>query len=516
MTYTWVAALGAIIVAATPATSQSRPQPAATGQTMTSDVGVVAFANSGKPSAQHAFQRGIALLHNFEYERAAEQFRSAQATDPGFAMAYWGEAMTHNHPIWMEQDRPAAQAVLARLGTTPAARLAKARTQREKDYLTAVEILYGDGSKFDRDQRYADAMARIHAAYPRDVDATAFTALSILGTAHAGRDFATYMRAAAMLEEVFPDNRTHPGVLHYLIHSYDDPVHAPLGLRAARRYGAVAPDAGHALHMTSHIFLALGLWDDVIAANRQAIKVVDGQRAAAGRPSVGCGHYPNWLVYAYLQKGMAEEALADTAKCQGEVMAEKAAAPAASADPDNNALSAWLFERAMIVADGGKLLPTVGLPMAGISGWSQLLDGYARVLAAYYAGDKDGVKAASSDLDRIAPSLLAEADKSDDPQPSQRAMVEAMRLQGQALVKLGAGDNAGALADLDRAAAAEENAPIEFGPPMVAKPSRELQGDVLASLGRNAEAATAYRSALARAPGRRLSAQALARAIGAH
>ena len=171
-------------------------------------------------------------------------------------MAFWGEAMTYTHPVWIQQDLAAARAVLARLGATPEARLAKAKTERERDYLRAVEILYGDGTKEERDFRYADAMAALHQRYPDDVDATAFYALSLLGTAHEGRDFAIYMRSAALLEEVFPTHQHHPGVLHYLIHSYDDPVHAPLGMRAARLYGSVAPNAGHALHMTSHIFVA--------------------------------------------------------------------------------------------------------------------------------------------------------------------------------------------------------------------------------------------------------------------
>src|SRR4029079_3062127 len=127
-------------------------------------------------------------------------------------------------------------------------------------------------------------------------------ALSLLGTAHHGRDFAIYMRAAAVLEEYFPEHPHHPGVLHYLIHCYDDSVHAPLGVRAARLYGAVAPDAGHALHMTSHIFVALGQWDDVIAANARAMAVVNAQRKAAGRGELRCGHYPSWLVYGDLQQ----------------------------------------------------------------------------------------------------------------------------------------------------------------------------------------------------------------------
>src|SRR5215212_5236964 len=273
-----------------------------------SDVGEVAFANTGAEAAQPAFRRGLALLHNFEYESAAESFREAQKADPDFVMAYWGEAMTQTHPIWYQQDLEKAREILKRLGDTAEARARRAKSDRERDYLRTLEVLYGEGSKDDRDNRYAEAMAELHRKYADDVDATAFYALALLGTSHAGRDVPTYMRAAALLEEVFPGHRNHPGVLHYLIHAYDDPTHAPLGIRAARLYGAVAPSAGHALHMTSHIFIALGMWDDVIDANRRAIAVVNKQRAARGRSPQDCGHYPTWLHYALLQKGQLDVA----------------------------------------------------------------------------------------------------------------------------------------------------------------------------------------------------------------
>jgi hypothetical protein len=140
------------------------------------DFGEVRFANSGAAAAQPEFIRGLAQLHNFEYEDAAQHFQAAQKIDPDFAMAYWGEAMTQNHAIWHEQDLAAARAVLSRLGATPQARQAKAPSEREKDYLGCIEILYGDGSKGERDQKYMSAMARLHQKYPDDVDATAFYA----------------------------------------------------------------------------------------------------------------------------------------------------------------------------------------------------------------------------------------------------------------------------------------------------------------------------------------------------
>jgi hypothetical protein len=191
----------------TPAATQ--PAPAA------APLGEVAFANSGNPAAQAPFLRGLALLHNFEYGRAAAAFRQAETADPGFVMAWWGEAMTFNHPVWMEQDQEAGEAVLAHLGATREQRLAKAKTARERLYLDAVEALYGPGSKEGRDRLYSERMGALFAAYPDDVDARAFYALSLLGLAHQGRDNRLYMRAAALLEEVFPTHQRHPGVVHY-------------------------------------------------------------------------------------------------------------------------------------------------------------------------------------------------------------------------------------------------------------------------------------------------------------
>ena len=280
-----------LISASVSAAQSGSPQP----------VGEVSFENSGAAAAQAEFLRGLAQLHNFEYDDAALHFREAQKIDPGFAVAYWGEAMTKNHGVWHEQDQRAALEILSRLGATPAARQAKAPTEREKLYLGAVETLYGDGSKEQRDQKYMGDMARLHQRYPADVDAAAFYALAILSSAEQGRDFAIYMRAAAVLEEVFPLHPRHPGVVHYLIHCYDDPIHAPLGLRPARIYAQIAPDAGHAQHMTSHIFLALGMWDEVVRANETATGVVSHHRELAGKPPGLCGHYNEWLLYGYLQ-----------------------------------------------------------------------------------------------------------------------------------------------------------------------------------------------------------------------
>jgi tetratricopeptide (TPR) repeat protein len=473
--------------------------PAGVEAQATAPAGTISFENSGAPAAQAPFLRGLSLLHNFEYPRAAAAFREAQAADPGFALAYWGEAMTHNHTVWMAQDAGAARAILARLAPTRAERLARARTPRERAWLEAVEILYGEGSKEDRDRAYSAHMARLAADHPADVDAQAFYALSLLGLAHDGRDVRLYMRAAALLEPLYPDNRSHPGVLHYLIHSYDDPTHAPLGLRAARLYGDVAPDAPHARHMTSHIFLALGMWDEVIEANRIADAEVDRLRTAAGRPAASCGHYMEWLVYALHQRGRHDEAATATRACLDEVR-RAASSPPPGGAPHPGPSWAGMAVRGII--ETGEALSAETWREAGPD--SLFTAAYADLLTA--GGDAGRVRSARASLVELDRS----AGRDEPPYQGRRRSV--VLAQAEALDLLRSGETESGLAALRRAAEAERAMPAEFGPPLVEKPSFELLGDELLRLGRRDEAAAAYRAALELAPGRRLSELGLAAA----
>lgn len=465
------------------------------------DVGFVSFANSGAPEAQEPFLRGLALLHNFEYSDAADAFREAQDLDADFAMAYWGEAMTHTHPIWFQQDREKARAVLARLGATAEERLAKAKTERERDYLRTLDVLYGEGDKNTRDFLYADAMKALHERYPDDVDATAFYAVALLGTAHEGRDFATYMRAAAVLEEVFPKNMRHPGVLHYLIHSYDDPLHAPLGMRAARIYGSVAPNAGHALHMTSHIFVAMGMWDEVIDANRRAIDVVNKQRAARGRPAADCGHYPTWLHYGYLQQHKAEEARKSLEACR---------AYALKGGPQDMS-DEYATMRAHHVATGHAISSTddIAIP-EGDHADARYTIAYGDVLAAAQRKDAEGLKSAAARLRTLQPDVLAKAAK--ETNPTRRLRAEIMLQEADALLLIAQGKRDEAIAILETAAKAEQSMPLEFGPPVVAKPAAELLAEQYLAANRAADAVAAYQMVFARTPGRTYSTEGLARA----
>ncbi|MGB5879364.1 MAG: hypothetical protein WBH85_04975, partial [Thermoanaerobaculia bacterium] len=361
-------------------------QATTTGDTQ---LGRIDFPNPGSPEAQDEFIRGVLLLHSFEYEDAREAFQEAQRIDPAFALAFWGEAMTHNHPLWAQQDSEAALAAMARLAPTTEERLARVSTDRERGYLEAVEILYGEGDKEARDLAYSQAMARLAERYPEDLEARSFYALSILGTVRA-RDFRTYMRAAAIAEEVFAQNPQHPGAAHYLIHSYDDPVHAPLGLRAARAYAGIAPAASHAQHMISHIYTALGQWDEVIEANQKAVAVSEDRLRRKGQPLAHRSHHALlWLEYGYLQQGRFEEAKQTLA-----TMADDA-----TASPDLGNL--WHYAQmraAYIVADPGRADATPPMELAGVALGAVAADALATGLEALSRGD---LEAAGKAADRM-------------------------------------------------------------------------------------------------------------------
>src|SRR5690349_920691 len=272
------------------------------------ELGRIDFPTSGAPAAQPAFLKGVLLLHSFEYDDAKEAFQQAQKAAPDFAMAYWGEAMTYNHPLWSQTAPDPAREALGKLAATREQRLAKAGNDKERDWLRAVEALYGEGEKPARDLAYAAEMRRMNDKYPDDLEVKAFYALALLGSSQ-GRDVGTYMKAAALVEDVVRVNPQHPGAIHYLIHAYDDPAHAPLGLRYAEAYAKIAPAASHALHMPSHIYFALGMWDKASELNERSARAAD-ERVA--RKSLGVDergfHALLWLTYSYLQQGRHQDA----------------------------------------------------------------------------------------------------------------------------------------------------------------------------------------------------------------
>jgi CubicO group peptidase (beta-lactamase class C family) len=460
----------------------------------TSRLGVISFPTSAGAAAQREFTTGVLYLHSFEYQAAAARFREAQRLEPGFAMAYWGEAMTHNHPLWLSQDREAALAVLERLASTPEARRAKAPTDRERRYLDAVEALFGPESKGKRDSAYAEAMRSLAAAYPHDLEAQAFSALAMMGMSAADRDVATYLRAGAMAEGVLRTLPQHPGAAHYTIHAYDDPSNAPRGLAAAGAYSSIAPSAGHAQHMTSHIFVAMGMWDDVVAANERALR-------ASGHL---VGHYAYWLQYAFLQQGKRGEARRALTAMVAEV----------GKDPSPGKRLHLAYMRAAYLVEARTLdepaaiatVDTVGLGLS--SSFVEFADG---LIAAFR---RDSVTAAR--VIELMASRNGGARASLSARRSQElgtAIILEHVLRAELLESIGR--RGGAIEITREAVRIEDTLAYESGPPASIKPPGELLGELLLRDGEVDEAVRQFDRALKRTPGRARSLLGLAQAEAA-
>ena len=445
-------------------------------------LGSLSFPNSGNKAAQEPFVRGVLLLHSFEFEPAAEAFIEAQEADPGFALAYWGEAMTYNHALWREKDTKAAKEALAKLASNPKERRARAATEREAIYLDAVEALYANGSKEKQDLAYRDAMQQLHETYSDDHEARAFYSLAILGSRNGSRDFATYMKAAAVAQPVFDANPNHPGAAHYIIHSFDDPVHAPLGLPAAKAYADIAPNASHAQHMTTHIFVALGMWPEVISGNIRARNTQDGQLAARGRRPNLCGHYSSWLHYGHLMRGETADAEALMDSCHGRM----------DEDPDRSERDYFLSMRAH------HILNTEDWDLG--SRWTYSPRGDEERLSYEFANAFAALREGNA---KRARRLGAGAAKPKSPYSA----LHLDELRG--LVEIADGKSEAGISTLRAAAEAEDALPFAFGPPRVFKPTFELLGEELLRLGRSSESEAAYRRANERNPGRTLSVRGL-------
>jgi tetratricopeptide (TPR) repeat protein len=410
-------------------------------------------------------------------------------------MAYWGEAMTYDHPVWNEQSRAAAQAALDRLAPTPTARQSKAPSDRERRYLAAVDSMYnGDGSKPRRDTLYAAAMGALAAAYPADADAQAFHALALLGLSQGKRNVPTYMRAGAMaiaLMQLYPD---HPGAAHYAIHSFDDPDHAPLGLPAARAYSRIAPSAPHAQHMTTHIYLALGMWNEVVSQNW----IAAGPDPDRWFP----GHYTAWLQYGLLQLGRAGAA---------DSLFQRAMLNAGASYSGGRASYALQMRAAQVINASEWSGPLVArtIATAGASRGARAADAFALGNAALQRGEPSG---AAAELARLEALVAEPAGAQDD---TQAGAVSTLAIALAAATAFQAGRREAGLTLITDATRIEDGLVVGFGPPTVVKPTHELRGEMLLAMGRPAEAQQAFARSLALQPKRLLSLRGLALAAAA-
>ena len=487
-------------------------------------LGTATFPTSAKSdAAQSAFMRGLLLLHLFEYPTAAKAFEQAQKLQPDFAMAYWGEAMTYNHGIWNQLDAGAGRAALARLAATPAARAAKAPTAREKAYLAAVEILYsGKGTKKQRDARYCDAMQNLAAAYPGDNDAQLFYSLALMARNEGVRNEADYLQAAAIAEKSFRVNPDNPGAAHYWIHGMDDPAHASGALEAARALSKIAPDAGHAQHMTSHIFIALGMWDELVAANINANRVVDAQARAAGKPVVACGHYSEWLEYGYFQQGRYRDAQRTLDACartlgpaiewgkqHAQTLHAEHVSPEQVAKHLRSSLATMRGTALIESRDWNGVAAKLEVDVSDLgaqAAWNDFAIGFAAI----ERGDIAQAQHVAEDLRTWREKTTVS--ESDPQLPGYLAVMDD-DLRGITLIRQRHVDDG--LAAIRAAAQRYDSMAFDFGPPVPFKPPHELLGEQLLRAGKPAQAIIAFEAALKTAPNRSLSLLGLARAQAA-
>ena len=486
-------------------------------------LGRLSFPTStqSKP-AQAAFEQGMLWLHLFEYVHAADSFREAERLDPDFAMAYWGEAMTFTHALW-NQDKPEdARAALARLAATPEARAAKAGTVRERAYLDAAEKLYGPGTIRERDTAFLQAMAVMSKAFPLDDEAQLFHSLALLGVTRGERNIPNYLQAADIAKRVLAHNPRHPGAAHYWIHGMDDPEHAAGALEPARALSKIAPGAGHAQHMTTHIFMALGMWQDVVTANENALQVIARERMVAKRPMVTCGHYAEWLQYGYYQLGRQQDGQKMLARCLDEGRAAldwyRAHPDQASSGGTTLARRKASYDEAFVSMRAIALVESEldRVPNAAIAsdisdigraaGW----DLFARGFTAARAGD---TATASADLDALQAVVQQPLGKEDMPTQTDYLQIMALMLQGAVAQSKGRSDEA--IASASEAARRYQALPFDFGPPAPVKPPHEFVGELLLQAGRPKEAMAQFDLALKIAPGRALSLQGRERALAA-
>jgi tetratricopeptide (TPR) repeat protein len=454
--------------------------------------------------AATAVARGIAALHDFEYEEANAAFLEARSIDPGSVIACWGEAMTYHQTLWRNENVDAGRQALARLAPTAAERAAKASGAKEQRLLAAVERLFGAGDASTRRREYADAMARAHDALPEDPDIASLYALALLGTvsrsligtgdAHdsalAGSD--VQRQVGALLTHVLAGYPRHPGALHYLIHNYDDPAHARLALAAARTYATVAGESSHARHMPAHIFLQLGLWHDAAAADRASFDASTAwvKRRGFG-PALRNYHALSWLQYELLQLGRYREAatLLDEIK------------PVADADPSHRLLSDLSSMRGRYTIETRRWET-----MARETNFGNVDELFAIGMSAARIGNRDLAERARATL---ADRSRAEAEG------DLRPAIAIMEREVAATMALAAGRRDEGMGILQMATDAELQLPAPLGLPHPIKPAPELLGEVLLDAGRFAEAQKAFEQALRRNANRSLSLLGLARATTA-
>jgi hypothetical protein len=441
------------------------------------------------PAVQPQFGSAVAMLHSFWYEKAGDTFARVAEKDPACGMAYWGIAMTYYHPIW---EAPGPADLKAGVAAVEKARSVGAKTQRERDYIGAIETFYVSSDKVDHRTRalaYEKAMEQLQARYPDDREAAVFYALALLATAPpTDKTYVNQRKAGAILEPIFAEQPEHPGVAHYIIHAYDYPALADRALAAARRYAKIAPDSPHALHMPSHIFTRLGLWDESIDSNLASAASAERNDAPGNEL-----HAKDYLIYAYLQEGRDSEAK----------NALEAVLHGRADDPQYmNWLYATSSSPARYAVERHRWSEAAALPVPANTfpreryAWTEANLHFARALGASHTGD---IQAAHKDLQDLAAieGLLT--------QENNKYWADQVNIQREiaaAWITYAEGKPENALQQMRSAADHEDRTDKHNVTPGVILPARELLGEMLLELKQPAKATIEFETTLRTAPNR--------------
>ncbi|MFK7983014.1 MAG: tetratricopeptide repeat protein [Saprospiraceae bacterium] len=490
---------------------QSKEQTSETSISAPSKLGEIDFQVTGNATAKPHFEKGLLLLHSFEYDDARAAFLAAQQEDSTFAMAYWGEAMTYNHSLWQRQEKEKAVTALNKLGKDQATRATFIKTELEQDFFQAIEVLYGEGTKYERDVAYNEFMEQLTFKYPKNNEIAAFYAISILGTSRNGRNEELYDKSARIAQGIIKENPNHPGALHYLIHSYDDPVHAHLAKKAADSYAKVAPDAAHALHMPSHIYVALGKWNDVVTSNIASWNAsIKRMKTKALDNNARSYHAFNWLQYGFLQRGETEAAdniLKDMTRytteepskvargyliaMKGAQMVETNTWDGATADIEIDAKDLSVAKRAgYAFLEGMK-----AYHQADANKLDEIINKMAKVRksAMNIVGDKGFAMCSAGGYANKPPNQL-DID-----------MIYIMEMELAAYLATLNGNTKLAAEIFEKASALDETLNYSFGPPTILKPVHEAYGEWLLTNNQAATALAVFEKSLKRHPRRLLS-----------
>ncbi|GAA4281614.1 tetratricopeptide repeat protein [Gaetbulibacter aestuarii] len=465
-------------------------------------LGVVHLDVTGNDAAKKHFEKGLLLLHSFEYQDAREAFLEAQAADPSMPMAYWGEAMTYNHSLWSEQDYDAGLATLEKLKNI---NVPTSLNSLESDLIKGLDLLYQPKTaKNDRDVAYKDYMKILHDKYPSNHEVAAFYALSLLGSVAEGRNDSIYGMGAKIAQGILKENAQHPGALHYLIHSYDDPQHAFMALDAADAYAQVAPDASHALHMPSHIYVALGMWDKVVQSNIDSYQASLHRMEAKNLDNNARGYHAyHWLEYGYLQKNQVEEAekmVYDMQKYCSET-------------PSGVARVHLMFLKGTFLAETDLWdhdIASIPVDVSGLNIGVRAQNYFIEGMRAFKTDKVEDLKIAIDSLsyEIKKESLLADnlskgfavCSSASRSLPTQSDVNEAkiMLLQLQGLQAWQENDPEQAEAHFKNSVTLHEQMSYSYGPPFIQKPPMEFYAEFLMEQNRPAEALELYQKALKR------------------